>query len=128
MFEQEHLALRQRQLDLKLRSAELRASLAIQVSLAGPVLSLADRARSAWQGWRQRWDQAAPIWRVLSAALSAAVAIGMLRRRSRLMRVVGLMRRAAGLWALWQAWQASRGAAAPAPAPAETEGEPRPGA
>jgi hypothetical protein len=111
MFEQEHLALRQRQLALKLRSAELRASLAEQIRQVEPVLTLVDRALAVLRGVRQRWERAAPIWRVLTTALSAAATLGLLRRPARVLRVLSMLSRAAGLWTLfrgWQDWRASK--------------------
>ena len=104
MFEQEHLVLRQRQLALRLRSAELRVTLATELGRVEPLLGWVDRARAAWNGWQQ----AAPLWRVLAAAGSVAAMLGLLRQPSRLRRLLVLGRRAAGLWALWRGWRAAR--------------------
>lgn len=113
MFEQQHLTLRQRQLALRLRSAELRAALAAELGMALPLLGWADRARAAWTGWQR----AASIGRVLAALAGVAIALGIVkqRERPRLRRLVTLARRALTLWSLWQAWRARPDAAPPPP-------------
>lgn len=116
MFEQRHAEIRQRQLELQLRSAELRAHLSgrwhrIDERWQG-LARLLQLARDGWQGAGLGRGGTIGAVVLLTAALAAA-GRGAASAGTGLQRGLGLLREGLRLWRLWQ--QLSR-EAAPAPA------------
>ncbi len=82
MFSAQQARVRERQLALRLRSAELRAAIVDDVQAFRPVLRWGERGLSAWA-----WMQAMPVPLRLLPAVALAL---LLRRPARALRWTGL--------------------------------------
>ena len=100
MFDRQTLGLRERQLAIRLRNAELRAEIAQDLRPLQPALSLASTGWGLWRQWRA-WERS-PAARLSTHLLSLAGVLLAGRARRRWMPWLRLLRRSLGLWQLWR--------------------------
>jgi len=117
MLEQQQLRLRERQLSLRLRSAELRGELSADLARAAPWLDAAEEGVGLlrhWRRWRALPKARSPIWPWLSFGMAALVAW---RTRRWPQQAWPALRLALRLWKLWQQLRPATAAKAPSPQP-----------